>query len=390
MSILTLLFPTCGAAHSLGAAPEERPSIPARHETASAPFSQWLQRAQPAAPSPQPSAAPSGVQRSAATAADTDGPPSAERQTPASQEAHADAANTAADDPQDKDLQTHTPAGSDGPGAWWLSLPLPAAPVSNADAAASGAQPLQIDSKTPVLVDDPRASYGHDTASKALSGDPPDTASGLQPELATDPTPTLAELGEAQASAALVPASATSAGSRAGEGAATAPVLWGVGASAAAATSGPSVAGTSAAVSHQSLATRVQDPDFPETLAHSVTVLARQGIQEAKLHLNPAEMGSVSVYITVSGQQAQVDFAASASATRAALEASLSHLASALHSAGLTLTGGGVSPEPPPRRSVPDASSGSPRQARSDADESLSTAAVALPPTRAGRLDLYA
>ena len=73
------------------------------------------------------------------------------------------------------------------------------------------------------------------------------------------------------------------------------------------------------------------------------SLLARDGIQHAELHLNPADMGPVSVRIAMDGNQAQVDFGADVAATRQAIEAGLPELAGALRDAGFTLTGGGVS-----------------------------------------------
>src|SRR6185436_20526917 len=71
--------------------------------------------------------------------------------------------------------------------------------------------------------------------------------------------------------------------------------------------------------------------------------LAGNGVQRAELHLNPAEMGPVSVQIVVDGAHARVDFGADLAASRQAIENGLPELASALRDAGLTLTGGGVS-----------------------------------------------
>ena len=59
--------------------------------------------------------------------------------------------------------------------------------------------------------------------------------------------------------------------------------------------------------------------------------------------LNPADMGPVSVQITLDGNQARVDFGADVASTRHAIEAGLPELAAALRDAGLTLSGGGVS-----------------------------------------------
>jgi len=90
------------------------------------------------------------------------------------------------------------------------------------------------------------------------------------------------------------------------------------------------------------LPTPVHSPEFAPSLAASVSVLAREGVQEAKINLHPAEMGPITVQIAVDGNQARVDFSADMAATRQALEAGLPELASALRDAGLTLSGGGV------------------------------------------------
>jgi flagellar hook-length control protein FliK len=110
---------------------------------------------------------------------------------------------------------------------------------------------------------------------------------------------------------------------------------------AATGSAGPA-AGTAAAPV-VALPTPVDSPDFAAALAARLTVLVRDGVQEAQLHLNPPEMGPVTVKIALDGAQAQIDFSAAHASTREALGASLPTLAAALHSAGLTLTGGGVS-----------------------------------------------
>lgn len=99
--------------------------------------------------------------------------------------------------------------------------------------------------------------------------------------------------------------------------------------------------------------TPVGSAGFADELAERVQVFVSKaalesavgGVHEARLNLNPVEMGPVAIRIVLDGQQAQVDFAAASGATRAALQDSLPALASALDSAGLTLTGGGVSQE---------------------------------------------
>ena len=91
------------------------------------------------------------------------------------------------------------------------------------------------------------------------------------------------------------------------------------------------------------LATPVAAPAFAQERGLRMSVLARDGVQHAELHLNPADMGPVSVQIVLDGTQARVDFGADVAATRAAIEAGLPALAGALRDAGFTLTGGGVS-----------------------------------------------
>lgn len=91
-----------------------------------------------------------------------------------------------------------------------------------------------------------------------------------------------------------------------------------------------------------SVATPVNSPDFSRALASQLTTLARDGVHEAELQLNPADMGPIAVQIVVDGAQAQIDFTASHAGTRQALETTLPALAAALNGAGLTLSGGGV------------------------------------------------
>jgi hypothetical protein len=91
------------------------------------------------------------------------------------------------------------------------------------------------------------------------------------------------------------------------------------------------------------LAAALDSPAFAPALATQVSWLVNENVQLARLTLNPAEMGPVTVKIALDGTQARVDFNADMASTRAAIEASLPTLAAALHDSGLTLAGGGVS-----------------------------------------------
>lgn len=90
------------------------------------------------------------------------------------------------------------------------------------------------------------------------------------------------------------------------------------------------------------IAAALDSAGFAPALASQVTWLVHEGQHHARLTLNPAEMGPVTVKIEVDGTHARVDFSAEMAATRSAIEASLPTLAAALNDSGLTLAGGGV------------------------------------------------
>lgn len=69
---------------------------------------------------------------------------------------------------------------------------------------------------------------------------------------------------------------------------------------------------------------------------------AAQGRQEVTLHLNPVEMGPVSVSIELNGSAARIEFGASEALTRHHLEAALPGLTDALQAEGLSLVHGSV------------------------------------------------
>ncbi len=127
---------------------------------------------------------------------------------------------------------------------------------------------------------------------------------------------------------------------------------------------------------------------FREALNVQVSMLARDGVHHAELHLNPADMGPLSVQITLDGQQAQVHFGSDSALTRQIVESGLPSLAAALRDAGLTLSGGGVSQHAHGQRQAarqsPTRSDGGQPAAEPDA---LGVRTLRLP---TGRLDTYA
>jgi flagellar hook-length control protein FliK len=96
------------------------------------------------------------------------------------------------------------------------------------------------------------------------------------------------------------------------------------------------------APSQATLTSSVESRDFAPALGSQVALWVRDGVQEARLHLHPAELGPVSVQIALDGTTARVDFHAPHAQTRAAIEESMPALAVALRESGMTLSGGGV------------------------------------------------
>ncbi len=82
--------------------------------------------------------------------------------------------------------------------------------------------------------------------------------------------------------------------------------------------------------------------DFAPQLGAQISLFIREGVQQARLQLNPADMGPITVQIRLEAGAAQVHLAADNLLTRQALEQAMPTLAGSLREAGLTLTGGGV------------------------------------------------
>lgn len=133
--------------------------------------------------------------------------------------------------------------------------------------------------------------------------------------------------------------------------------------------------------------------EFGPQLGAQITTFARAGVQHARLQLNPADMGPVSVHIQLGGHNALVHLSAENPQTRQALEQAMPQLASSLREAGLTLTGGGVFQQPhqgrdPAAQAGAAAAPAGTRGAHGEHGEH--TDAVAAPLRRRGVVDLVA
>jgi hypothetical protein len=147
------------------------------------------------------------------------------------------------------------------------------------------------------------------------------------------------------------------------------------------------------------LTAELGSPAFTQALGTQMGVWMRDGVQEARIQLNPAELGPVQIQIALDGQSAQVDFHAAHARTREAIEASLPALASALRESGFTLAGGGVfgqgagdtsarTPPRPPRDGERNALGAAALAVTGD--EGLTAAAERSRSWRRGLLDVFA
>jgi flagellar hook-length control protein FliK len=142
---------------------------------------------------------------------------------------------------------------------------------------------------------------------------------------------------------------------------------------------------------HESrLAAAVDTAQFAPELGARLSVLVRDGVQQARLHLNPAEMGPIAVQISLDGTAARVEMVAEHALTRQLLEQAMPVLASALREGGLTLAGGGVFEQPRRPSEGAERERGHAPQGL-DAQAGEAPAAMAMPARRLlGALDVYA
>jgi len=280
---------------------------------------------------PQPTNAPAADPKGAKPAAAKDG-----KTTSADAARPADAADDGADAeaPTASDATT-TPATLD-----------PAAALAAAQLADKTAAAPQVDADSAKL--QPRAQSADATQARQAAG--AEAAAEAKAQPGTQPGGDTSASGTTASFAGMLSAASHQATASA-PGLPPGAVDHGASAQIAALAGLPSAAANSAAgaaapaastPSPLVLSQPLQDPGFASEMSARLSVLASQGVQQAQLHLNPAEMGPVQVQIVVDGQQAQVSFHADNAETRAVLERSLPDLAAALRGNGLTLTGGGV------------------------------------------------
>jgi flagellar hook-length control protein FliK len=308
--------------------PSPGPGAPARGDKGGDDFASELGRVRAPAKPPAANAAANTKK-----AADTKVPSKADNVTQPAEGARAEAASERPTAPEEA-TKAALPNADPGPGAPGIApATVPAdvsmrleAPTEPADTTPEAPEPrvAGLAGRDAALATTLRARPAADTPTTGVAG--PTTTRGVQAS-----APLLAAERSEAVAAPVKPAT---------DSAASTPLPLPALPTLAAAAHSPSAA--AAPPFEARLAAALDSAAFAPALASQVTWLVQEGVQQARLNLNPAEMGPVAVRIVLDGTQARIDFSADMAATRSALEASLPTLAAALHDSGLTLAGGGV------------------------------------------------
>ena len=146
-----------------------------------------------------------------------------------------------------------------------------------------------------------------------------------------------------------------------------------------------------------SLAAPVTSSAWPQQLGQQlVQISQRGGDQHVQLHLNPAELGPLSISLKFGDQGAQAHFLSAHAQVRQVLEQAIPQLREALAEQGISLGETSVGEQRDPnaqafaRSSSNQGAEGSQGSGGNESDEILSQAADRSPLVLDGRVDLYA
>ncbi|WP_240775746.1 flagellar hook-length control protein FliK [Nissabacter sp. SGAir0207] len=108
---------------------------------------------------------------------------------------------------------------------------------------------------------------------------------------------------------------------------------------AAPATATPLAASSSAppAAASAALGGQLASPEWQQALGQQVLLFSRQGHQSAELRLHPEDLGALQISLRIDNDQAQLHFASAHQQVRAAVEAAMPHLRTALAESGINL-----------------------------------------------------
>lgn len=150
--------------------------------------------------------------------------------------------------------------------------------------------------------------------------------------------PLAANPGTADTRPVATPFAVAQAAARTGEATAASPDNTQAAAAALAGQATPSATAAAAAASARPVVTPpLYDSQWPQALGQQMIRMSTQGQQSAELQLNPPDLGPLKVVLNVVNDQAQAQFVSPHQAVRAAVEAALPHLRTALSESGIQL-----------------------------------------------------
>ncbi|WP_110687273.1 flagellar hook-length control protein FliK [Salinicola aestuarinus] len=114
-------------------------------------------------------------------------------------------------------------------------------------------------------------------------------------------------------------------------------------------TGAPGVTPTGTAAAGATIPVAVNSPQWPGAFGQQVLQLHQRGENRMELHLNPRDLGPVSVTLTVNDQQAQMQAVSAHAHVRAAVEAAIPQLREALAQSGIALGEATVGDQGQPR-----------------------------------------
>ena len=101
--------------------------------------------------------------------------------------------------------------------------------------------------------------------------------------------------------------------------------------------SAPPAASAAPAPVAVTIATPMHSPYFAEETAQQITWLTTHGIEQARIHVTPANLGPIEIRIAIEDGEALINFAVTHPASAAAIEDALPRLREMLAASGITL-----------------------------------------------------
>lgn len=136
----------------------------------------------------------------------------------------------------------------------------------------------------------------------------------------------------------------------------------------------PAVSATTLTPATSQLNAQLGSPEWQQALNQQVLMFSRNGQQNAELRLHPQDLGSIQISLKLDNDQAQLNMVSGHSQVRAALEAALPQLRTALAESGINLGQSNVSSDSLPQ----SASFGGQQESRRDGGSNGSSFASAL------------